>query len=487
MTNSGWDDAFHDLWLHAIRHRGILTSLSELPGPSRDSGMAGWPRTHGADVLAIAAVIDPVLREIPPQPGGHGIDRQWRSCASDLAMFALEYPEYEYTQNRVFWATLAKVAAYLASIDAPVPAALWRALLAEITGHHRRRNANLIHDDYLGVNANSYDQLWQAQKDALARLRGADIREPIGDMRGSVMAVPRTTLTDVLHLAGFWTDALARIEHKPLAASPAAVATLGLGSVKRRWQTAVAEVNALAESADPDSTFPENHAFWRTAGALSITLAVLEEAPAAPNERHGHRNAYPGEGAAEKMWDKQRDDYATAHGFDIREAAPGRVGRPMKIPRTTNGEILALAAYWNDAWLRLEVSRATGNLTTEHGLATLKERWEAVMKDVDAIARPGKADDVYAKNPEFWREAFEVAQTLDLFKELPSKFDIAVGIAKELPERFGHAVGSVTRFVGDIAQEAGKGFIAGLGKPLLIGGGVVLGLYLLFRHDRKAA
>src|ERR1041384_2365295 len=113
------------------------------------------------------------------------------------------------------------------------------------------------------------------------------------------------------------------------------------------------------------------------------------------------------------------------------------------------------------------------------------------MKDVEAIARPGKADDVYAKNHEFWREAFELAQTLVLFKELPSKFDISVSVAKELPERIGHAVGGVvsdvSRIVGEAAQQAGKGFLTGLGKPLIIGGGVALGLFLLLRRDPKAA
>ena len=494
MMTSAWDDAFHDLWLHAVRHRGILTSVAELPGPVHDSRIPGWPRTRGADVLAIAAVIDPVLRAIPPQLGGHSIDRRWRGCASDLATFALEQPHHEYTQNHAFWETLSAVAAYLATIDEPLPEDMWRALFTDIAGPRHQRNASLIHDDYLGLKANGYDHLWQAQKDALARLRSADIHEPIGDMRGAHMAIPRTTLTDVLHLAGFWTDALARVEHKSLAASPAAVAALGLGGVKRRWQTAVAEVNAFAEFGDPEASYPENHAFWRTAGSLATALAVLDEAPSAPTPDHqpARRNAtYAGEGAFETMWDKQHDDYVKARDFDLREAPPDRSGRPMKIPRTLNGEIVALAAYWNGAWLRLEVTRALGRLPTEQGLDTLKKRWEAVMKDVEAIAKPGKVDDVYPKNHEFWRESFGLAQTLDLFKELPTKFDLAVGVAKELPERFGHVVGEVIgdvgRFVGEVAQEAGKGFVTGLGKPLLIGGGVALGLFLLLRRNERLA
>jgi hypothetical protein len=493
MTTSAWDDAFHDLRLHAIRHRGMLTTLAELPGPIRDSRSPGWPRTRGSDVLAIAAVVDPILRAIAPEAGGHAIDQQWRSCASDLVMFALETPGHEYTQNRAFWGTLGRVAAYLATIDAPVPDTLWRALFAEIAGHRHHGVGRVVHDDYLGVKANSYDQLWQAQKDRLAHVRGAELHEPTGDMRGSAIAIPHTMLTDVLHLAGFWSDALAGIEHKPLAVSRAAAKVLGLGSIMRRWQTAVAEVNAYAEFGDPEAEFPDNHAFWRAAGALAKTLAVLDEAPAAPTDRRaGHRNAYPGEGANELLWDKQHDDYVTAHGFDLREPPAGRTGRPMKIPRTLNGEVLALAAYWDGAWQRLEASRAAGGFPTEHGLDALKARWQAVMKDVDAIAKPGKVDDVYPKNHEFWREAFQLAETFDLFKELPTKFDIGIGVAKELPERLGDVVGGavseVSRLVGKVAEEAGKGLLSGFGKPLLIGGGVALGLLLLFHGgDRKVA
>ena len=227
MIDSAWDDAFHDLWLHSVRHRGLISSLAELPGPIRESAMPAWPRTRGADVLAIASVVDPVLRAQAQQPGSYGIDRQWRSCACDIADLALAKPESEYTHNRAFWATLAEVAAYLASIDAAIPADMWRALLAEIAGPREHRNTHIVRDDYLQVMAATYDGLWQAQKDALARLRGADVREPIGQMRGPRMAIPRTTLSDVLHLADRWTDAMHLVEKKVENIPPEAFATLG--------------------------------------------------------------------------------------------------------------------------------------------------------------------------------------------------------------------------------------------------------------------
>src|SRR5262245_35352860 len=119
------------------------------------------------------------------------------------------------------------------------------------------------------------------------------------------------------------------------------------------------------------------------------------------------------------MWDKVHHDFVQARGFDTCDALPGRVGRPMKIPRTLNAEVIKLAAYWNDVWHKLESRRGIfGNLFTEHGLDILKKRWAEVMKDVHEIAEPGKVEDVYPKNHEFWRENFELAQTLDLFNEI---------------------------------------------------------------------
>jgi hypothetical protein len=154
----------------------------------------------------------------------------------------------------------------------------------------------------------------------------------------------------------------------------------------------------------------------------------------------------------------------------------------MKIPRTLNAEIIKLAAHWNDAWQKLEKRRS--NLPTEHGLNTLKKRWTEVMKDVREIAEAGKVDDIYLKNHEFWRESFHLAQTLDLFNELPSKLEIAWDVTKTLPDRFADVVGKVAHALGDIAHKAGEGVTSGLGKPILIAGSVALGGILLWRWIR---
>src|SRR5262249_62017713 len=98
-----------------------------------------------------------------------------------------------------------------------------------------------------------------------------------------------------------------------------------------------------------------------------------------------HRNAsYPGEGSSESRWDKQQQDFIDARGFDLREPLPGRTGKPMKIPRTLNAEIIKLAADWNAASKKLEARRSS--LPTEIGLDTLKKRWTELIKHVHELA-----------------------------------------------------------------------------------------------------
>ncbi len=495
MTQA-WDDAYHQLWRHAAHHRGLREAIGELPDPTLSQSLHQWPRTCGADVVAIAAVIDPVLRAAPLETGGHGVARKWRRCTHELADAALCEPGREYRHNRAFWSALASIAAYLASVDQPVPEDMWQALLTKVATSEFAPRHSIIVDGTLHLTAYSYDELWQAQKRELAKLRDADVRDPGPDVRGSRMAVPRTSNADVLQLAAFWTDTLAEVEHRRRAMGPQALHAAGLDGEISRWRAVLDDVDTYATTGAPSAMYPKNEAFWRGTASVSITVSVLDESPPPFGMRLGpigqrpsteHRNAtYPGEGSFESRWDKQHDDFIAARGFDLRDPLLGRVGRPMKIPRTLNAEIVQLAGDWNAAWNKLEARRGVfGNLPTEIGLDTLKKRWTEVMKDVHEIAEPGKVEDVYPKNHEFWRETLELAKTLDLFNEIPTKFDIAIEVSKTIPDRLADVVGQIAHTVGDIAHKAGEGVTSGLGKPILIGGSVVLGGILLWRLTRR--
>jgi hypothetical protein len=508
MMNQAWEDAFQELWNQAAHHRGLREAGHDAPDHMLCDTLRQWPRTRCGDVLAIAAIIDAALVSAPLASGGHGVERRWRRCTAELADAALHDPTLEYPHNRAFWSALASTVAYLASVHAPVPESIWPALVAEVAAPMPPHRNTVVVDEKLHLAAPNYDELWQAQKAAMAKLRGFDVREPGPTTRGSRMKVPRTTNADVLQLATYWTHALALVEIKRREMGPHGPGVLhqaGIDGEIRRWRATLADVDNFATTGDPAATYPKNEAFWRVTGSVSITVAIIDDAPPPfemlldtviqrlpvqqlPEQRNRYRNAtYPGEGTFEIMWDKLHNDFVEARGFDTRDALPGRVGRAMKIPRTLNAEIIKLAAYWNDAWQKLESRRGMlGNLPTEHGLDTLKKRWQAVMKDIREIAEPGKVDEVYSKNHEFWRESFELAKTLDLFNELPTKLEIAWDVTKTLPDRFADVFGKVAHAVGNVAHKVGEGVTSGLGKPILIAGSVVVGGLLLWRWLRPS-
>jgi hypothetical protein len=278
MITFAWDDAYHELWTIAAQSRGTATRSEEPPGVLGYGTLPEWPRTRGADVLAIAAMVDPALRALPLQPGGYGIERLWQSCMIDLEFFALDRLTREYVHNRAFWSTLAATLAYLGSIHASPPsAAAWRAVLVELATAGPHRNGPTS-DNNLHLTARTYDELWSAQKAALVKLRGADVREPSADMTGVRMAIPRTTNADILQLATYWTKALIKLEAKRLMGG--VVNAMGLDREKRRWQAALADVDKYAKTGTPSDVYPRNHELWRASGTLSITIAAIDEEPA---------------------------------------------------------------------------------------------------------------------------------------------------------------------------------------------------------------
>jgi len=502
MMNQAWDDAYHELWKHAAHHRGLREAAGELPGHTLSHSLRQWPRTCGADVVAIAAVVDPVLRAAPLDAGGYGVERRWHHCTTELTDAALRDPDREFRHNRSFWSTLASIAAYLASVDAPVPGPMWQALFSEVASREPAHRNTAVVDERLHLAAFAYDELWQAQRTALAKLRGADARDPGPNTRGLRMTVPRTTKADILQLATYWTDALAHVEHKRREMGPHGPQVLhyiGLDGDIQRWRAVLADVDTYATSGDPSGLYPKNEAFWRASAHISITVAVIDDAPPPfemlldtiiqrPNLER--RNAsYPGEGTFEKRWNQLHDDFIASRGSDLRDPLPGRVGRPMKVPRTLNAEITKVAEFWNAAWKKLEGRRGIfGNIPGEEiGLDTLKKRWLEVMKDVGELAEKSKVEDVYPKNHEFWRETHDLAVTLDIYNEIPTRLDIALDIGKTLPDRFANVVGQIAHAVGDVANKAGEGLATGLGKSILIGGSVLLGGVLIWRWIRPGS
>lgn len=260
-----WLRAFFALQASAMESRGFV----ELNSGTDD--VVRWPRTTGADVVAIAAVLDPYLREQPLRYGGHGIARRWRSVVDDIERFALDDLRGEYAENRSFWNTLPAVCVYLHSEGVPLAApAVWDALLALIRDATELRNIGPKGDGPFKhfEHVKTFDDLYIEQYKYLRDTRGADELAPEPGMTGTKYKIPRTTKADVIALSEYWSKQLADVKE-----------VMGHAAVEREWKAALADVEQLARNGDPNAIYPKNNGFWRTLKHTAIHVAVADEAP----------------------------------------------------------------------------------------------------------------------------------------------------------------------------------------------------------------
>lgn len=262
---TSWLRAYEAMQSHAMASRGAI----ELNPGTEDA--VRWPRTIGADVIAIAAVIDPHVRALPLRYGGHGIVRRWRSSMDDLEALALNDLSASYAENRSFWRALASICVQLHAEGAPLPPAqTWDALLSQLCERLEPRNVGpkadgpFKHFDH----ANTFDELFGEQFKYLRELRGSDEMPPEAGSTGARKLIPRTTNGDVVLLADYWTRQLAEVKD-----------VFGAAGVRQRWQAATVDVDTLARTADPNAIYPKNNAFWRALQPTAIHVAVADEAP----------------------------------------------------------------------------------------------------------------------------------------------------------------------------------------------------------------
>ena len=243
----------------AIRERAYETRGSiEI-----DSG-ARWPRTTGAVAIAIAALVDPAVR----RHGTPGIVRRWHATLADLRRDALRAADETYLDNRSFWPSLESTAVFLDDIAVPPPSpALWDALLAELSTFRNvgpTTDGPIAHFD----NIKTYDDLFNAQLQFLRTKRGEDIRDQPAGFSGGVRPIPRTTNADVLQLATYWSNELAKVKH-----------VMGHDGVVARWTPVLADVDKLAKPGKPDAVYAKNNELWREMQEVAVQIAVSDEAP----------------------------------------------------------------------------------------------------------------------------------------------------------------------------------------------------------------
>ena len=316
-----------------------------------------------------------------------------------------------------------------------------------------------------------------------ARARAYDARGAIELDTGARW--PRTTGSDVIAIAALFDGPIR--DH----ASP---------GVLRRWRATLDDLEVSALTA-PHATYAANRSFWTSLEVVAVFLddmavdppvqplwdALLAQIGAQP------RNAGPSGDGPFGHFDNAKtfDDLFNAQlvylhekrGADRLAQPAGYSGGDKLIPRTTNADVIALADYWTAQLARVKHIAERD---------AIEARWKAATADVDKLARGAAAQAVYAKNNEFWRTLQQTAIHVAVADEAPSKADLAIDSLKaslaHLPQTIGAAASKGADFVADIAHaggkvlnEAGKGLLAGLGKPLLYGAVGALGVYLLTR------
>lgn len=305
---------------------------------------------------------------------------------------------------------------------------------------------------------------------------------------------PRTTGTDVIAIAALFDPALR---------------AHGTPGIVRRWRATLGEIQADGLT-NAHATYANNRTFWSSLEVAAVALDDLMVTPPSASlwsallAQIGEsvRNVGPSGDAPFAHFDhvKTFDELFVAQlaylrdkrGADTLPQPAGYSGGDHLTPRSTNADVIALADYW---------STQLGRVKHIMGSDAIEARWKSAMADVDKLARHGKPDDLYAKNNEFWRALQQTAMQVAVADEAPSKTDLALDALKSslahLPDTIGAAAGKGAEFVADlahaaghVASEAGKGLLAGLGKPLAIGAAGLLGLYFLTRgrgHESAAA
>jgi hypothetical protein len=250
-------------WIDA--HLAVRTRAYETRGSIQLDSGARWPRTTGADIIAIAALFDHAVRTHATP----GIARRWRGTLADLERGALPAPHETYGENRTFWPTLESVSVFLDDVAVAPPApALWDALISEIGADLRNvgptEDGPIAHFD--GIK--TFDDLWNAQRKYLADKRGSDKLPPPAGMGGGDMVIPHSTNQDVLQIATYWSDQLAKAKH-----------VMGYDTAVAKWKGAMADVDKLAKPGKPTDVYPKNNEFWRLSFEIAVQIAIADESP----------------------------------------------------------------------------------------------------------------------------------------------------------------------------------------------------------------
>ena len=167
---------------------------------------------------------------------------------------------------------------YLDDIEVPAPEPeLWDALIDQLgsVAIVGARNLGPTEDGPIAHfdNIKTYDDLYQrAARSSSARSAAPRSRMEATGMGFSgnmVASIPRTTNSDVLQLATYWSNALVSVKD-----------VMGHDGAVKKWTPILADVDAIAKPGAPDAVYPKNNEVWRGLAAVSTQVsAISDQAP----------------------------------------------------------------------------------------------------------------------------------------------------------------------------------------------------------------
>ncbi|HEY3805971.1 MAG TPA: hypothetical protein VGL61_25355 [Kofleriaceae bacterium] len=365
------------------------------------TGNTQIPRLTNGDALRIAAFWGEWLADTPTDSGDE-LQARWRAALDDVAALAVPGdPDAAYPNTIELWRMCGAVAAHISETTETTKQNARNAGEADDDDDDRNDDDESDGDDDApdDIDRNDPIESFIALRSEMLDARGCDERTASPDAGyAGAYAIPRTTLADVQRIAGDWSERLAG----PLGTSGAMKA---IGEVARAtWRRARRHVDRAVKTADPDTVYEHNNEFWRALTVLAATLSAVYEV-----ERTRPRNAPSSYGWLDQVM--QRIDplgiyvafvqhYSAERGTDMLAPPPGFGGTTRLIPRTTNHDVLTIAAWCTDALADTpHIPGTTGDEITH---------WAAAVADVNAIAWRGDPDALYLHNNEFWRSLAQV-------------------------------------------------------------------------------
>jgi len=474
ITAQSWADVYQMLRARAETARGTVT-LTPNGVPS-----VTFPHTTSRDAFAIFLVFDQAVND--HAAGGFAARWTWES---DLLAGEPDGNVEPYVGNRSLWETLAAAAIELDRVRAPLPApALIDDAMRELETTHATATLGTRNAGGTMLVTVFNEPTWSAM--ALRQLEFFSMLRGRTDGTHAFMcAVPTTCNADVLALAGYWTEQLARVGENASDTYHRLLYSC--------WREVLHQVAQYAKHAPAHEPYVRNPEFWR-ALLLLATQSDACDAPAMPWAFHVpescHRNAaVPFDAGAAfgtfsaATWDQlammQRDAFSKRRGEDEVTGVTGAHVR--RVPRTTIADVRQLAAYWSASLVYVGEH--------SHGDTSYRpvvDRWKAAIAQLGRIPSDADPSSVYAHNTEFWDALFSLSTQVAVTAEAPPRWQLAAeatGHAMlELPDTLRELPNTIKTAVQRLVTNA-------LARPLMYAGlgigGLAAALLLLRRAGKS--